>query len=118
MFSLAMNLVSICLSVASAVLCLRLGSRYIRVLKRKPPSELTLAKLAVDQAELSSSVEKLATTLKRVNSRHAMQEHRSGRAASDPPPGTSKAELRRIYGLNGKTPAEIAAMHKGKSDVL
>lgn len=113
MWSLAMSTASILLAAASAIACWRLALRCTRALSRKPPSESTLAKLAVDQAELFSSVESLATTVKRLSSRRGMQELRSSRAASEaPPPGASKAELREFY-LKGKSTDDLQKIHNG-----
>jgi len=103
--SLATSTCSMLLSVACAVVCSRLAFRATRALKRKPPSESILAKLATDQAEVFSSLESLATTVKRISSRHAMQARRSNQVANEPPPlGASKAELRRYYGLKAEGP--------------
>jgi len=110
--SLGISLLSTALAVASVVVCSRVGSRFTRVLTRKPPSESTLAKLAVDQAELFSSLDSLTTTVKRLSSRRGMQELRSDRAASEIPNNLSKAELRRrIFG--SKSQAEIVSMARG-----
>lgn len=109
---LAMTLLSMCTAVVCAVACSRLASRCIRALNRKPPSESTLAKLATDQAELFSSFESLATTVKRISSRRGMQELRSDRADQAEPGILSKNELRKRY-IGSKSQAEIVAMARG-----
>lgn len=102
--SLAMAITSILLAAACAIACSRLASRCTRALKRRPPSDATLVRLATDQAALSSSLESLAATVKRISSRHGMRELRSSRAASEaPPPGAPKAEVLAFYGLRGKS---------------
>jgi len=104
-FSVLTSTSSMLLSVACAAVSSRLALRATRALKRKPPSELILAKLATDQAEVFSSLESLATTVKRMSSRHAMQARRSNQAVNEPPPpGTPKAELRRYYGFKQDGP--------------
>lgn len=113
LLSLSMNILSICLAVGSVVVCSRLASRVTRALSRRPPSESTLAKLATDQAELSSSVQSLATTVKRMSSRSAIQERRSAPDANEPPPpGAPKAALRAHFGL--KTPSDFVRVHNSK----
>jgi len=75
------------------------------------PSDLDLAKLAIDQAELFSTLGKLTTTVKRLSSRQGMQDSRARKengSNSDPPVGTSKAELLRHYGMSGKVGPEFA----------
>lgn len=62
-----------------------------------------LSTVEADQVDLSSSQEKLHTTVKRLTSRAGMQELRERRSHSSPPPvGTSKADLLRHYGMSGK----------------
>jgi len=101
---------SLLLSAGCVVACSRLASRCIHAAKRRSTSDSTLARLETDQAELSSSLASLAKTVKRLSSRYGMQEHRSGLAATDvPPTGTPKSELRRHYGLAGKTASQIAS---------
>lgn len=69
-----------------------------------PPSEIHLATLAADQAELFSTLGKLTTTVKRLSSRQGMQDVRDRRATAEAPAlGTSKAELLKHYGLSGAT---------------
>jgi hypothetical protein len=99
--SLGIGILSISLAATCVLICSRLAFRCTRALKRKPPSESTLAQLAADQAALSSTFQSMATTVKRLSSRYGMEERRSRPAATDAPPtGASKAELRRHYGLN------------------
>jgi len=102
---LGTTILSASCAVGCVVACLRLGSRCTRVLKRRPPSELTLSQLAADQAALHSSFQSMATTVKRMSSRAGMAELRSRPAASEAPPlGATKAELRRHYGLTAAGP--------------
>lgn len=70
-----------------------------------------MQELEADQVALSSNLEKVATTAKRLTSRAGMRDLREKRGASrsDPPPiGTSKAELLRYYGMSGKVGPEFA----------
>jgi hypothetical protein len=69
-----------------------------------------LSDLEADQVALSSTQEKLCTTVKRLTSRAGMREHREREndSSSDPPVGTSKAELLRHYGMAGKVGPEFA----------
>jgi len=109
---LATNFTSILLAAVAVAVSWRVASRFSRVLKRRPPSESTLQRLSVDQAALASSLESLATTVKRMSSRRGMQEHRSDRAATDGPGVLSKQELKRRL-LGGKTQAEIVSLARG-----
>lgn len=104
--SLTMSILSLLVAVACVGRCLSLASRVTRALNRKPPSESTLSKVVADVADLNSSFQSLARTLKRLSSRHGMQELREHRATAEAPPpiGTSKAELRRYYGLQASGP--------------
>lgn len=102
---LGTTILSVLCAAGCVVACYRLASRCTRVLKRRPPSELTLSQLATDQAALYSSFQSMATTVKRLSSRAGMAELRSRPAASEAPPiGASKAELRKHYGLNAAGP--------------
>jgi len=69
-----------------------------------------LAALEADQVDLSASLEKTHTTLKRLTSRAGMQELRARRRESSPAPpiGTDKASLLRHYGMAGKVGPEFA----------
>jgi hypothetical protein len=116
------SITSICLAVVSAAISWSVGFRCTRALKslraqlRTPPSDAKLAQLAADQAECFSALEKLATTTKRLSSRKGMQDVRA-RQANDPPPiGAPKSELRRHYGITGRSPAEIVQLHKGPNN--
>jgi hypothetical protein len=60
--------------------------------------ESRVAQMEVDLAALFSTLEKLTTTIRRLSSRAGMQDLRA--APSEPPLGTSKAELRRHYGVD------------------
>jgi len=107
--SLGISCVSICLAAACAIASLRLASRFTRVLSRKPPSESTLSKLAIDQAALFSQLDSLATTVKRLSSRRGMAELRESRA--NPAPETKEEFRKRM--LAGKSHAEIVAQARG-----
>jgi len=70
-----------------------------------PPSEGTLAQMQADQVALFSAVEKIANTVKRISSRHAMQETR----AQDSQELTgSKADMLRKLGMAGKVGPQFA----------
>jgi len=105
--SLAMTLLSMCTAVGCVVAVSRLASRFTRVLNRKSPSESTLAKLEVDQAELFSSLGSLAKTVKRLSSRYGMQEFRE---RGDKP--ETKEEFRKRM-LSGRSQAEIVQLARG-----
>lgn len=104
--SLLTSLLSILVAVGCVARCLSLASRVTRALNRKPPSASTLSKVVADVAELNSSFQSLARTLKRLSSRHGMAELREERANhSGPPPiGTPKPMLRQYYGLTQSGP--------------
>lgn len=121
---LCTGIFSMLLGVAYALAFLRGGSRSTPPPKARasqPPTQdfeevsdlrRRVESLEVDQASLSSTLEKLTTTTKRLTSRAGMRELRekSSQSGNAPPIGTSKAELRRHYGLAGKTHSEIAQM--------
>lgn len=117
LWSLAISIISTCSAAGCVVACWSMVSRCTRALKQlrarvsMPPSDARLAKVETDQAELFSILGKLTTTTKRLSSRAGMQDLRGKRADGPPPPGASKEELRRYYGLNGKGPREVAQMH-------
>lgn len=75
-----------------------------------PSVTAALARLEADQAALFSTLEKLTMTVKRLSSRAGMQDLRAERASStsEPPEGTSKAELLRHYGMSGKVGPDFA----------
>jgi Zn-dependent protease with chaperone function len=67
--------------------------------------ESRLQELEADQVSLSSSFEKVARDLKRLNSRAGMRELRAESTqerSSAPPLGTNKADLLKYYGMSGK----------------
>lgn len=66
--------------------------------------ESRLADVQAELAVLSSSFEKVSMQLARQNSREGMRRLRGSRADSPPPPGASKAELRKYYGLQAVGP--------------
>lgn len=72
-----------------------------------PIPNSALASLQADQAELYSQFEKMAVTVKRLSSRHAMRDRRDS-PPDAPPVGTSKADLLRHYGMSGKVGPEFA----------
>jgi hypothetical protein len=116
--SLITSIFSLSVAVTSAVVAFRLGSRFTALAKwarglvTTKTSDAALAQINADLAESFSTLEKLTTTVKRLSSRHGMQDMRERRSTQGPPPpGASKAEVRKYY-LVGKTPSEIAAMHK------
>lgn len=120
LFSLAMSIGSIFLAVVSVVVSLRTGSRCTRGLKSLRKLALTqssdskLAKVETDLAELFSTLSKINTTVRRVSSRHGMQELREGRSsqadANKPPPFGDKKAAREFY-LNGKSQRELHMIH-------
>jgi hypothetical protein len=69
-----------------------------------------LQELEADQVALSSTQEKLSTTVKRLTSRAGMRElrDRESDSSSAPPKGTSKADLLRHYGMSGKVGPDFA----------
>lgn len=66
--------------------------------------ESRLAEMCAEVASLSSSFEKVARLQSRLNSRAGMRELRERDRVAAPPPGTSKSELRRFYGLTRDGP--------------
>lgn len=63
-----------------------------------PISDAHYLALRAEMAELSLTLEKLTTTVKRISSREGMRALRAERATGDAPPvGASKAELRAFY---------------------
>lgn len=118
------------LTVGSALLCLLtigmlsiwwLAARVRRLSKlvsaathsEKAPArwESRLQELEADQVSLSSSYEKVARELKRLNSRAGMREFRAESTQAElpiPPVGTSKADLLRHYGMAGKVGPDFA----------
>lgn len=76
-----------------------------------PPSSGQLARLEADQLELSSALEKINTTMKRLSSRQGMRDLRERQAEDQdtaPPVGAPKVELLRHYGMAGKVGPEFA----------
>lgn len=104
------------LAAGYAVGSWRAGSRSTRNPKSKPDapptpiSDVNYAKVLAEMAELSSTVEKLALSVRR-NSSRAYQRDLRDQADEPkvPPPGTSKAELRRLYGVGGMSGPQQAA---------
>jgi len=89
-------LAAVCVSASLiAVLQCSRVQKLVRALIATPPSDAKLAEVLADQAALFSTLEKLTTTVKRLSSRSGMREIRE--RDSPPPPGASKAEVRRYY---------------------
>ncbi len=100
--------------VLSVALYSKLVSRFTGLQKwarsqlMTPPSDAKLNELLADQVALSSALASVGKTVKRLSSRSGMEELRAERKSAAPPPGASKEEVRKYYGLNGLTSAEIA----------
>lgn len=92
--------------VLSALAFFRPESRFTSLRKQ-------LRSLELEIAALTSSMDSVITTVKRLSSREGMRELRSKRTADSadapPPPGTPKEQLRRRF-LTGRTHAEIATL--------
>lgn len=117
-WSLITSILSVCIAVSSAIVSWRWGSRVTQLRKwargrvLTETSDVKLAAVHSDLAELSSTLQKLTTTVRRLSSRHGMQDMRERRSQQDqPPPPGNKAAARAFY-LHGKTPAQIASLHK------
>lgn len=106
-------LITMITSLASIVVCVAVLWRRAspstpppKPLASPPPIQPSLGALAqmqADQADLSSAVEKITTTVKRLTARQGMRDVRERREASAVPgTGASKLELLRHYGLAGK----------------
>lgn len=113
---LSIAIFSLSVGVCCVLVCWRVATRYtqdrkwLRGLVLTKTSDAKLAAIQADQAELFSTLEKLTTTVKRLSSRAGMQDvrERHSSTSTPPPPGTPKAELRRYYGMQGKSGPEIA----------
>lgn len=113
LFSLGTAILLISLVAAYALGSWRAGSPATRPRKAPDSSEATsmetlrrrVESLEADQAALSSTSEKLCTTVKRLTSRHGMQEHREASSSARNPDRSSmtKVELMRSLGLAGKS---------------
>lgn len=120
-WSLITSIFSACIAVSCAVVSWRWVSRSIalrkwaRGLVMTRTSDARQAATDAELAELHSTLQKLTTTVRRLSSRAGMQELRERRSAQPstdaPPPPGDKAAARRFY-LLGKSPAQVAAMHK------
>lgn len=110
-FSLSVAAFSVLVSWRTATRCTR-ALKSLHALVATRTSDAKLSRVLADQAELFSTLESITTTVKRLSSRAGMQDVRARRSPSSegdaPPAGTSKAELRRHYGLLGKSAPEIA----------
>lgn len=108
------SITSTCLAVVSACISWRVGSRCTRAVKSllgrrsTRPSDVKLAEAMEQQAALFSTLSKLEKTVVRLSSRSGMQEVRARQVSNPPPPGASKAELRKHYGLTGLSGPEFA----------
>lgn len=100
------NLCMTCLSVACAVVCWRRASELT--------SKATRIRQAIESAENSESkIEELRQKLNSMSRRYALEDRRDpdtglSRKKSRDIEGLSKEELRRAYGLNGMSHADIA----------
>lgn len=107
---------SICLAVFSVVRCSKLASRFIELRRwvrsqiTTPPSDAKLNALLADQVALSSALQSVGKTVKRMSSRSGMDELRAERKNGPPPLGNKAAA--KAYYLNGKTNAEIHRLHQ------
>jgi len=116
LWSLLIAIFSLSVAVSCALACWRAVTRSTAALKSlrrlvlTETSDAKLSKVAVDQAELFSTLAKLTTTVTRLSSRIGMRDvrERQSQAGDAPPPGTSKAELRRHYGVAGLSGPQIA----------
>lgn len=118
-FLLATMIASACWAVIRVRASLKRDSAAIRRRNQLASSEEAstevmrrLQSLEADQVALSSTLEKLCTSVKRLTSRAGMQDLRSRREESTeatPPVGASKADLLRHYGMAGKVGPAFAA---------
>lgn len=113
-WSLATAVLALCLAAYSAVVSWITASRstqlrkWLRAQLTTKLSETRLSAIEADQVELFSILQKLTTSTKRLSSRGSMQELREERRNAPPPPGASKAELRKFYGIAGVPGPEVA----------
>lgn len=114
------GITSIFLVAGYAVASWREGSRSTRAKKSAPEPALTpisesrLAKLEAEMAELWSLLEKNTAAMSKLSSRLARRNERA--QPEVPPVGASKTELRKFYGIEGKTPPEVARLHGVPTD--
>lgn len=117
--ALLCSLTTLILSVSAVAWCARASSvsasrctaleKLVRELVTTPPSDAKLAALSADLAESFSTLEKLTTTVRRLSSRHGMEEMRARRSTQGPPPpGAGKAELRSYAMRTGQLPGLAA----------
>lgn len=109
LWSLTIGICSLSVAALSVFVSWRTASRCTAVLKSLRArnstqiSDVRIAAVESDQAELFSILEKLTTTVKRLSSRAGMQDVRARRsqsAAGDAPPiGAPKSELRKFYNV-------------------
>lgn len=102
--SLITSISSLLVAATCVVGYFRLASRFTALAKwarglvLTKTSDAVAAQINADLAESFSTLEKLTTTVKRLSSRHGMQDMRERRSTQGPPPpGASKAELRAYY---------------------
>lgn len=111
---LATSITSLLLAATSVAISWNVASRCTRALKslraalRTPPSHARLAQVEADQAALSYALSTVTKTARRLSSRAGMEAVRERQKDEPPPTGTSKAELRKHYGLNGVSAADFA----------
>jgi len=110
---LIMNLCMTCLSAGCAVVCWRRASELI--------SKTTRIRQCIESAESSESrIDELRQRLNSMSRRYALEDRRDpdtglSRSRKDTD-GYSKADLRRAYGLNGLSHADIARRAMRGSD--
>jgi len=106
-----------------ALACWKEGSASTR--RRKSPPEppptpsldARFAKLESEMAELWSVQEKNSAVASRLSARLARRGERLREDEPQVPPiGTPKSELRKFYGIQGKTPAEVAKLHANNQE--
>jgi len=106
LFSLGTAIASVYWAASSARRSLKRVSAATNAEQAPPKWESRLRDLETELASLSSNFEKVTRQLMRLNSRAGMRElrERDQEAPRAPPPGASKAELRRFYGLTQDGP--------------
>lgn len=118
---LVTSISSTLLAVCSVVVSWREASRstqarkWLRGQLLTKTSDARLAKVEAEMTELFSILEKVTTTQRRLSSRAGMQAIRERQANQPPPPGASKAELRKYYGIAGVPGPEVARRQLSES---
>lgn len=115
-------ILSTLLAAGCAVACWHLASRFTQLqrwARKRVMTETSDAKLAgvlADQAELFSTLGKLTTTVKRLSSRHGMQDLRERHSSPAGPPPLGDKKAAREFFLAGKTPAQLHLIHKAGAE--